>query len=228
MAIMTPGPLVGRISGNLAGLNFAQTKTGLIARRRLHRVDHATEPQFKARMRFRYLQRLWRNLDEEDRIAWQRAAALATFQNRLGIRRTITPSALFIKVGLERPDTLTPNAVLPTTLNATANLQDVYMTLSAAGAYNLYYTSLYSSVTNVTYVYALRSWNTAPRAFNGRWHYFGTFNATLGSSSWNFKTAWEAQYGLCNVGEWIWLRLRQRTTGRLSSSFQTVSAQVTA
>lgn len=98
MALFTPGPLIGGISGNLGGVNFAHGRHGSYIRTALKRTNKHSTLQYERRRAVQVAAQWWPTLAENDRGAWRHAASGMTHRNRLGQARRMSGYQLFCEV----------------------------------------------------------------------------------------------------------------------------------
>ncbi len=84
MAIFSPGPIVGGISGKLGGVVFVNSKKQSVVRFRPGSPRVRSPRQQNALALFTQLQRSWEDLTDEQRQSWRSAASQTTIRNRLG------------------------------------------------------------------------------------------------------------------------------------------------
>lgn len=119
MAIIRPSAIVGAISGNLAGVNFATGKSGPYARQRRSTKHSLSARQVEIRAMMQIARHQWQNFDEPTRASWRQAAANRPHINRLGISSHLSGAALYIQqamlgVNAPAPETKTgPFAFIP-------------------------------------------------------------------------------------------------------------------
>lgn len=101
MAIILPGPLVGAISGTVAGTNFGIGKHGAWVRNSYSRKKGNTEYQLVNRKVMHMATTAWFALSDRKKQSWRSAAAITPFLNRLGISRYLTGFQLFCKYVFE-------------------------------------------------------------------------------------------------------------------------------
>lgn len=120
MAIIRPSAIVGAISGNVGGVNFATGKGGPYVRQRRAIKRSISERQAQVRGMMQIARHQWQNFDEPTRQSWRQAAANRTHINRLGLGTHLSGAALYIKIamlgaGAPLPEAYNgPGAPLPT------------------------------------------------------------------------------------------------------------------
>jgi len=95
MAIIRNSPLVAAISGNVAGLNFAQGGQGAYVRKSLTRTNQKTAGQLTHRATVQRLRNAWDALTDAQRTQWELTAALTKRADRFGTKRALSARALF-------------------------------------------------------------------------------------------------------------------------------------
>jgi len=226
MALITPGPLVGRISGNLGGQNFAQTRNGLIVRRRLRRPRRLTDSQAEQQLKFKSLLALWAAQDEATRTAWNRQANLTAFPNRLGIPRHLSGRALYLALALGNLTADAASPALPTSLARSPNLAGATFAPEESGPFNLSYNGSTTPLQDFVYIQGSRPHTSNPRAFLSSWRYFTGFIPDVGSQTENLYTAFSSEFGDPAAGETIGIRTKVLCSGRLFSFWQPIIATV--
>lgn len=112
MALITPGPIIGSISGTLSGTVFAYTKSGIIARRAPISTTSTSIPATNTRAALDLLHKQWTRLTEHQRRAWNSTASQYQYPSRLGTTTYLTGYTLYTRVNL--PWILTAGITHPT------------------------------------------------------------------------------------------------------------------
>lgn len=102
MAIITPGPIIGAISGELAGTVFAYTNAGIVAKRTPVKTRSHSEESLRVQAALATIHAYWTSLSDSQHQAWNTAAALASSPNRLGTQRYMSGYNLFCTNNLNR------------------------------------------------------------------------------------------------------------------------------
>jgi len=113
MAIFQTGSIVGSISGNVDGVNFANPRGSKVVRKARRRVAAASNIQSRRQSDLSIVQHSWQSLDDDDRQAWHTFVADHQFPNRLGISRNLTAYQFYLKFNLSRILVLGSTADLP-------------------------------------------------------------------------------------------------------------------
>lgn len=101
MAIAKTGPILGALSGNLAGANFANSRFGLTVRQLKPPPGPATDSQRTITRAYQLARSWWPALTEDERTAWRSFATNTLLRNRLGAQRNLTGQQLFIKYNFQ-------------------------------------------------------------------------------------------------------------------------------
>lgn len=96
MALVKTSPLIGAISGNMPGVNFAGTRYGTIARARKPPPPATTADQLDVRRGYQVARSWWPDLTDAQRAAWRTYAANRLTTNRIGTQRNLTGQQTFI------------------------------------------------------------------------------------------------------------------------------------
>lgn len=214
MAIFTPGPLIGAITGNIGGLNFVLARSGPVVRQRIRRTK-STDPRRAATQQgMQLVRKSWRNLTDSQRTAWRQAALSVPHTNRLTITSNLTGFALFVRYNTERL-ALTRDAGIPLFTDPPPSTRLIpwpLVSFNVVSGGNKTLTIIARSragATRITY-YAARTFSTAPRRF---WNSFRLVDEFLPDPfpvpNTNILTAWDDVIGDPQVGEQCWLRVRQ-------------------
>lgn len=113
MALVKTGSLISAISGNLAGVNFAMTRYGIVMRKKAFGTDAKSELQLEQRARLGIIQNLWLVLSDTERQSWRTAARAVRFRNRLGMHYSPTGWQLWLYLNLPEGPDPAPNYTLP-------------------------------------------------------------------------------------------------------------------
>lgn len=98
MALVTPGSLVGQISGRIGAVVYSHNKGGPYVRNGTIPVTSTTPDALAAKARLGGFATNWKNLTAGQRLAWQDWAAENPYINRLGQARPITGIAAYISL----------------------------------------------------------------------------------------------------------------------------------
>ncbi len=216
MAIFRPGHVVGAISGNLQGSNFVLGRYGPYVRKRLVRTKKATEDQLARRA---YLQRLilhWQGLSGAQRNAWNAAAKLVQFTNRLGIPRHITGHQLFVRDNIRNINDVTPFNNPPRNLFRPTAPTELTIIASAAGNVSITWTMLTPPNTARAYVYGCRPMSSSPSTYLNNFKHFTDYACSIGFRNNNVTADWDSEFGHPVENEKIGILLAVNSVNYLS------------
>lgn len=208
MAIFTPGPFAGAVSGPVGGTLFAHTRKGgvisLRPRRRTNRTNDAD--RIRARMANMLLE--WQQLSANQRTAWDTAALTWPHRNRLGVVSRVSGHQLFLHVNVQWFPHLTYTegifARTPVDLRVLPPNFPTILDLTAGGTQQLFFETPVPT-SNSSWLLeigrpmnnrAYRSWNT--------WKQFAS--QTSGSSPSNLALSFTLADIVLRQGERIFLR----------------------
>jgi len=100
MALIKLGPLIGGISGDVAGLNFVTSSKRIVVRPQRRRVNNDMRTLQPQRARLAYLVNLWTAQTANTRNAWQTLAAQQRVIDRIGQARNPTGRQFFLSHNL--------------------------------------------------------------------------------------------------------------------------------
>lgn len=201
MAIFSPGPTVGAISGNVGGTNFANSRNGSIIRQRRAGGQTPQANQLAAQVNLAAQVDRWRELDDLDRQAWIQYARTTPIPNRLGIERYLTGYQTFMHFNLYTEIDVPPAGTLDTTA---VNVS--FDTLS--GFLGITFDGLGSGVDIEGLVYGNRLWRDTPVKFNRDWRKLGSISQTGPTTTASIQTIWNDVFNSLTVGEYIALQFR--------------------
>lgn len=99
MAKVTPGPLVGAISGSVGGATFSRNRYGPYIRRRAV-VTTVTSPEaMAAKARMSGVSQAWQGLDPADKDSWREWARTNPVVGSLGNSQQLTGHAAYVSLG---------------------------------------------------------------------------------------------------------------------------------
>lgn len=143
MALMTPGPVVGQVSGRIGGTIFSHNKGGMYIRNGTKPTKVTTELALKFKALMGKVSKEWQRLTAENRAAWVSYAATNSEKNRLGRSISITGQNWFVRcntraqavggVTLTLPPTIpSPGVSFPTAFTISKSEEEATFTLGAA------------------------------------------------------------------------------------------------
>lgn len=131
MALFRPGPLVGQVSGRVAGVVFARNRGGAYVRNGPSPVQPRTIYQQAVRNALAVASAAWNDLTDNQRQAWSEWAKLNPIKNRIGESVTLQGNAAYVQLNSRlaflgiAPKTATPAVGSPSgllTLSVTADI----------------------------------------------------------------------------------------------------------
>lgn len=119
MALVKYSGPIEELAGSVAGLTFQRTKAGHIARLRVRPIDNKTPARAEATALLSTYSAAWYDvLTEPQRVAWDTAAALATWVNTLGQNYSPTGMAAYIRSAIcAKTAGQTPRVQAPTAID---------------------------------------------------------------------------------------------------------------
>ena len=98
MALFTPGPLVGQVSGRLGGSIFSHNRGGPYIRNGAIPVSSMSEYSLAVKAAFGAASQAWRSLTDDQRQAWKTWAGTNPVTNRLGSSTVLQGNAAFVSL----------------------------------------------------------------------------------------------------------------------------------
>ena len=205
MALITPGPLVGAISGRVGGLVFrahgAQSSVRIAPRQRVHSGEYAGYVEGN----LSYLLHQWNELTESQRRGWRRAALSIPRVNRLGVSSPISGRSLFIKFHLEGKLAIYGVTTYPPPLGETPpplSLTAIFN--SGTYTYNVTATFVSSPSGQNIALYAARTFRTYQTSRVPQWKLIGLVSTAL--LPYNIYSGFAARWGQITSGEYYHLK----------------------
>lgn len=227
MAIVRLSPIIGGISGTLAGLTFTNTRAGLVVRSRPSRTSRTSTAVIAQRNQFRSLRLAWRDLTPAERAAWNTLAQVARIPNALAVPRALSGFALFIQqnqfrlaagVSIESEPPAAIQTPAPTMLTVSASESGVVYVTPAGQDGTVNFFGTYTGA---------RPRRSPPVSHFGYPRVLGTFFGPFNVGS-TIDTIWDPLFGHPQQGEIIQVGLRLLEPGKLPSRIVTGTAVTTA
>jgi hypothetical protein len=225
MAIFTPGPAIGAISGNLGGVNFVVGKHFPYIRTRALKTDKNTQDQLYRRARVQQVSQYWSNIDEDKRLAWNTAAQTLSLKNRVGATRGMSGHQLFLWMNMSSLLAISVFEDPPPNLWAIPAAQEVELTASASGSIEVDFFIPFPAPSAFVHYYGARTVSTKPRSHFGFWNHLVNTHEIWGPNSTDITTHFQSKLGNVIEGEVIGVKLRL-SDERYLPSFET-QAQTT-
>jgi len=212
MAIFRPSAIVGAISGDLGGSNFANGPGGSYVRQRRAIVKPKTSKQFQTRAHLQWLRHRWNELTEPQRTAWHQAAANRPIANRLGVTSPISGPAFFIQWNMTAfftgPLFVAFFSALPPTDPAPDNMPFISFVVTAGGSKILKTTIPAGNPSYFQGYYGARTFSTASRRswFDFKLVVTNIFTAPSGTQTLDLTATWDELIGDPQVGEQCWIQ----------------------
>ncbi len=227
MALIRPSSLVAAVSGQVAGVVFAQGSTPSTVRTTPRQTRTRTAPSLDATARLQRLSRLFQALTPAEAQAWTTAAESFRLNNRVGIQRQRTAFELFVRMNL-----LTHSTIDKFTSTPPIFVQDsplgVFSAFITTGPLFLYAIETPSLPANADYV---NLWGTQPHRTNvlpsyKYWRRLATIPVG-GGSPWSFKDEWEAVLSQAQTDQVVGIRANVGSDTRIPTTPQFITIKVT-
>jgi hypothetical protein len=98
MALYTPGPLAGQISGRVGASIFSHNRGGTYIRNGTIPKKVLSPAAIAAKARLTVISRLWASVATDDRTAWATWAATNPITNRLGGKSVLAPHMAYMEL----------------------------------------------------------------------------------------------------------------------------------
>ena len=136
-------PILGELSGHIAGSTFSRNKGGLYVKRTAHPTNPNTARQQELRTLLSHSSGIWAGLDETQRESWRVYAAANPRLNRLGETFNLTGHQMFVALrsaavdagfpAIDNPPVeLAPAPLLTLSASAPGGTDDLVLTWTAA------------------------------------------------------------------------------------------------
>jgi hypothetical protein len=225
MAIIRLGPLVGGISGSIAGVNFAHTRGATIARSRPAKVNQRTEKKLLRRSRYMLYRNQWLDLSPEQQTAWRTQARQVNLSNRLGQKIRLSGWQYYMGAALSLPVELTAMPQLPPATIHAIPILTLTASFTQGGPMTIGTTIQGPGVFRSLRLYVSRPMSSLPRQHFANWKYAGFISTNVNSNNWN--TNIEKYIGLLLADEVIGLRMHRQVFAAFLSTPLFISTTVT-
>lgn len=217
MAIFTPGPMAGQISGRVGSVVFSHNRGGTYVRNGTIPIKIMSEAALAAKARLATSSNAWQALTDAQRAAWVAWAQANSVTNRLGHAITLTGIAAFnslntrLRLALAAPITAPPIIPPPNGLLTLTQQGDI-----GAGAFGLTFTATPLSANVKLWIQACVTNSGAIEYVQNLIRYCGV-SAAAQASPFDHQALIEARLGALVVGQ---------TVTSFVSTFDTVTGQL--
>lgn len=184
MAIYTPGPITGGISGNVGGVNFANPSGSKVVRSARPPSPNSSALQSLQASNMQNQILRWANLSELDKNAWRNAASQKLFTNRLGINRNLSGYQYFLKLNMHAEIDLPP---LSTAQTPEASVK---FSSTIANGLRITYNGVPVAVFYTGFIYGRLYYRTTKQKYASNLRKLG-LNSTFGSATLSFNDIWD-------------------------------------
>lgn len=211
MAIYATGPLIGSISGDVGGINFANARGSKIIRVKKRRVHLKKDRQLNAQTLLQNTIHEWQALTVRQKNAWRTYAISIPINNRLGISRPLSGYQQFLRINLwllsiGRPSITPPPRSVPPPI-----IFNVNFTAGVASGIDMSYEGNPPHETLQGVFYGQRLFKNNLVKFNNSWRFIALLQLLTGTPS-SLDVFWLFQYPLPILDEVIALRFVPTTT----------------
>ena len=208
MAIFTPGPIIGSISGTVGGVNFARNGTTGSIRAIPTKTKHESTALAAAFAAIQFYNIQWQSLTAQQKAAWQLTAIRLTETTRLGTKKSLSAKALFLRCHLNRHNRAELFTTPPQPLSCSPFPTMSFSCTFGSSILNISYSDPTKTAPDIAFIYLARSFRaktaTAPAVFHN-WRYIIKLdNPTL---PYNLFSAATAALGTLSTSEWYCCRL---------------------
>jgi len=222
MALITPGPMAGQISGRLGSAVFSHNRGGPYVRNGTIPTLVTSQAAINAKGRLSAQSQAWDNLTAAQRLAWQEWALANPVTNRLGSQVTIGGNAAFVGINTrlayagDTPLTDPPIVDPPPALATLAGTLDI-----GAGDFELTFTATPLAADIRLWVLLTVLSNTAINYVENRLRLLMVSDKAQASPL-DIESETEARFGTLQVGQKVVARVStfDSTTGLLSAPLQ--------
>lgn len=222
MALITPGPMVGQISGRLASVVFSHNRGGPYARNGTIPTLVTSDAAINAKARLSAQSQAWDNLTAIQRLAWLEYARSNPVVNRLGSQVTVGGNAAFVGINTRLAYGAYPTLTDPPIADPPVALATMSLAMDIGiGASGLTYTVTPLGANEHLYVWACLLDNPAINYVENLLRLIIVSGAAQ-ASPYDFSAALEARFGTLIVGQKVVARVfvLSDATGLVSAPFQ--------
>lgn len=221
MALFTPGPAVGQISGRIGGSVFSHNRGGQYIRNGSIPVNTPSLYRDRVKAILGAMSQVWNTLSEEQRAAWNEFATSRTWKNRLGRSISLNGQQTFIQLSARITDVGGTVANLPPVTAAPFPIGNVTFTSDiGAGDFSLAWTSGALGANDRLY---LRGCVVGSQSITNVKNLFRNFyiSAPAATTPEDIQADAIARFGTLQVGQTFWLEYRtvDEVTGLESAVF---------
>lgn len=222
MAIFTPGPMAGAISGSIGGTTFSHNKGGPYIRRRGIPTTTPTQAQLDTRSRLIQVSRSFQSLNAENKLAWFTYAVNTPITNRLGNQIMMSAHQAYVAINSLRLKCGDPVLTVPVQGPAPDPLATMTMTTDlGAGDFNIAYTVTPLAASIKLYVTGWLEDSAGVKYVKNKYAWF-LLSPAAQASPLDLQAAFIAKFGSVGIGQTIWIQARtySQLTGLLSAPQQ--------
>jgi hypothetical protein len=211
MAIFTPGPLAGAISGSVGGAVFSHNRGGPYIRRRPIPVNGAAIPQSDTRAQFVKASQLWGSRTPANQAQWNTWAANNKIPNALGNLIQLSGHQAFVQVctwrgiaGWDYP-TAAPAAARPSPFLTYSMTADI-----GAGAVTFVFTDTPVGAARHVVIWSAVCDSAGIKYVKNLWK-LTTISPLNQASPLDIQLDVEALWGSLTIGQTLWIKAQKLT-----------------
>lgn len=229
MAVFTPGPAIGAISGSIGGTTFSHNKGGPYMRRRGIPTTTPTDAQLDTRARLIQISQAYAGLTPGEKLSWRTYAENTPIVNALGNQIRATAHQCF--VGINSLRLKLGDGILDVPVQGAAPVPLLTMVLSTdigAGDFEVAFTTTPLGAGVKLYVRGCLVDSSGVAYVKNRLVYFAYSAAAL-VSPYNIESEFAAKFGTPAIGQVAWIEARayDEATGLMSAPILGSSVIVT-
>ncbi len=199
MAIIRTGPIVSGISGTVGGVVFTTGHRGAAVRPRPITKYKTSEALAIARNRMNTVRAAWKELTPDQQSAWRTAAKDRPRTNALGLSSPIGAFQLFVKTSMTNLYAFEPIPTLPKTAGVGESVQNIVLSFSAAGDYEVEVDPIDAPAVATWIYYGWPFWTDKPTRSVPRVVFLKSL-AAIGPTI-DLRDVWVARFGELQVGQ---------------------------
>lgn len=206
MAIMSPGPLAGAISGDVGGICFSNPAGSMVVRKKRRQNSLSSRTNSLNQSNMMIITNGWRSLSEENKKTWRNEAQNLTFSNRLGISRQLSGYQYFMKYNLIRSRVLAGFATIPIASPEVGNSGAPTVTSDVTNGIRIQFLDEVTPPSLQINVYGRNLFRSTLIKFNGTDTFIAPFNPGIPADFFiNFD--WDNKIGLPVLNQLIYVRM---------------------
>lgn len=225
MALVTPSPIIGAISGKIGSSVFAHSSAGQTIRSTPRVIKHHSSQSLALKAALARTHNTWHSVTESEYLSWRSYAENHTRTNALGTRQPITAHQMFLRQSILSQLLAAESNTYPRQWSSAFSIGSISLSFTAGSTYYVLLEDTYPPVGQLVVAASRPVRSTATRTFKNWRIIFNDYKVSAPGN--DISAAFDATLGAPAAGEVIGIAVRFDSLFEWTNTTRWYNSQVT-